>query len=103
MQAENALRDVSETYHLTADGATNWCEFAREIVALGQIHRLLLNKVATISATTTAAYGAPAPRPANSRLDNSKLARMFGIRIPNWRVSAAQFIAGLGGRASIDD
>ncbi|MBI2798775.1 MAG: dTDP-4-dehydrorhamnose reductase [Gammaproteobacteria bacterium] len=95
-QRTNWLSEVSGTYHLTADGATNWFEFAREIIALGQRHRLLSNKVATIRATTTAAYGAPAPRPANSYLDNEKLARTFGIRIPNWRVSAAQFIAGLG-------
>ena len=95
-QRTNWLSEVSGTYHLTANGATNWFEFAREIIALGQSHGLLSNKVATLTPTTTAAYAAPAPRPANSHLDSEKLARTFGIRIPNWRVSAAQFIARLG-------
>jgi dTDP-4-dehydrorhamnose reductase len=35
----------------------------------------------------TADYPTPARRPANSRLDNSKLARTHGIALPHWRAS----------------
>ena len=36
-------------------------------------------------AITTADYPTPARRPANSQLDCSKAARVFGIRLPHWR------------------
>jgi dTDP-4-dehydrorhamnose reductase len=33
-------------------------------------------------------YPTPAKRPANSRLDNSKLKAHFGVGLPDWRASA---------------
>jgi len=34
-------------------------------------------------------YPTPAPRPANSRLDNEKLRRVYGLELPDWRKSLA--------------
>jgi dTDP-4-dehydrorhamnose reductase len=38
---------------------------------------------------TTADYPAAARRPANCRLDNGKLRRVYGLALPEWRASLA--------------
>jgi len=43
--------------------------------------------VPALDAITTAQYPTAARRPANSRLDCSKAARVFGLRLPPWRSS----------------
>ena len=60
-------------YHMSASGSTTWCGFAREIVRKEVI------------AISTEEYPAPARRPRNSVLDNSKLQRAFGIQLPSWQ------------------
>ena len=44
---------------------------------------------------TTAEYPRPAPRPANSRLDNAKLQHAYGLELPEWRTSLAECCARL--------
>lgn len=65
-------------YHLTCGGETSWYGFAVAIAELSQ-HTTRLTPI------SSAEYPTPARRPANSRLDNSKLARVFGLRLPHWR------------------
>jgi dTDP-4-dehydrorhamnose reductase len=43
--------------------------------------------VPRLDAISTAEYAAPAPRPANSRLDCAKIAHDFGIQLPPWHRS----------------
>jgi dTDP-4-dehydrorhamnose reductase len=71
--------DSSKTglYHMTAGGATTWCRFAREIFRAK-------NLPVSVSGISTAEYPAPAPRPRNSVLDNSKLGNRLGIQLPQW-------------------
>jgi dTDP-4-dehydrorhamnose reductase len=71
-------------YHLTAAGETTWYGFAAAIFA-GWASRG--KQVPLLEAITTADYPTPARRPANSRLDCSKAARVFGIRLPPWQQS----------------
>ena len=68
---------VAGVYNLTAGGATSWYGFAREILRLLEIE-------ATIEPISTEAFAAPAPRPRYSVLDNTKVARTFGVRLPSW-------------------
>lgn len=68
----------SGTYHLAAQGQTNWCDFARAIVA----HDGLREKVEVVP-ITTAEYPLPAKRPANSVLSCDKFIRLFGA-LPAW-------------------
>ncbi len=75
----NKLREVSGVYHLTCGGRTTWCGFTRAIV-----EALHLDNPPTVTAITTADYPTPARRPQNSVLDNSKLERTFGVRLPDW-------------------
>lgn len=67
------------TYHLTCAGETSWYGFASAIAELTP-----LENRPRLTPIPTSSYPAPARRPANSRLDNGKLARTFGIRLPHW-------------------
>lgn len=66
------------TYHLTCSGATSWYGFAAAIAELGA-HTTRLTPIPSTD------YPTPARRPANSRLDNGKLERVFGLKLPDWR------------------
>lgn len=77
----------NEIFHLAAARPVSWCEFARTIVELagakpGFDLRL---KPEAIRAITTAEYPTPARRPANSRLDCTRLEREFGLQMPDWQ------------------
>lgn len=67
-------------YHLTCGGATSWHGFAEAI-------RDLSGADCRVIPVTTADYPLPAPRPADSRLDNFKLEAAFGVRLPDWHDS----------------
>ena len=77
-------RDTGGIYHLAAEGETTWYGFAGAIFA-GWTRRG--RRVPALEAITTAQYPTAARRPANSRLDCSKIARVFGLRLPPWRSS----------------
>lgn len=81
-------------YHAAGSGETTWCGFAREIFARSGEHG---GPVAKVGAITTDQYPTPARRPANSRLDTSKLARTFDVRLPDWRDATARCIVRLVG------
>ncbi len=66
------------TYHLTNAGETSWHGFATAIAELG-------GYATRLTPIPSSDYPTPARRPANSRLDNGKLARAFGLRLPDWR------------------
>ena len=83
MQDGNHPRGI---YHVTATGDVTWFGFAQDIMRLAAEHGQRAVPVAPI---TTADYPTPAKRPANSRLDCSKLARDFGLRLPYWKDSLA--------------
>jgi dTDP-4-dehydrorhamnose reductase len=70
------------TYHLTCGGETSWYGFAAAIAELGG-YPTRLNPIPSSD------YPTPARRPTNSRLDNAKLARVFGLRLPHWREALA--------------
>jgi dTDP-4-dehydrorhamnose reductase len=74
-------------YHLAAARPVSWCEFAKTIVGLaGQAPGFDLRlRPEAIHPITTAGYPTPARRPANSRLDCSKLESDFGLQMPDWQ------------------
>lgn len=73
-------------YHVVAGGETNWCEYARfiiaEAIAAGKSLRVPPEAVAAIG---TAGYPTPAMRPANSRLDTQKFRDTFCLVLPHWQ------------------
>jgi dTDP-4-dehydrorhamnose reductase len=74
----------SGLYHLVNDGETSWHGFAEEIFSEARAHGREL-KVQQVEPIPSGAYPTPATRPLNSRLDCSKLAETFGLRLPDWR------------------
>ncbi len=91
LKAEAAphLRGV---FHLTAQGEATWAEYAEAIFALS---RAKGGPFARVKAVPTSAYPTPARRPANSRLDTTKIAREHGVSLPSWREALAVCMARL--------
>jgi dTDP-4-dehydrorhamnose reductase len=75
------------TYHLAAGGGTTWHGFAQAIV-----DAMPLKKCSLVQPISTAEYPLPARRPARSALDCSKLERVFGVRLPDWKASLLQVV-----------
>lgn len=74
--------------HLVAGGRTSWHGFAEAIFA--QAHaRGMLDRVPQVEAITTREYPTPAPRPAWSVLDSSRLVAEYGLDLPDWRQALA--------------
>lgn len=82
-------------YHAAGTGATSWCGLAEEVFASSAARG---GAAASIRPVGTAAYPTPARRPANSRLDCSKLERTFGITLPRWEAGVHACVARLLGR-----
>jgi dTDP-4-dehydrorhamnose reductase len=76
----------SGVYHLVASGETSWHGFARAIID-GAVSRGRPLKLAAdaVGAITTSEYPLPARRPANSRLDTSRLRQTFDLVLPSWQ------------------
>ncbi|MDO8331650.1 MAG: dTDP-4-dehydrorhamnose reductase [Fluviicoccus sp.] len=86
LQARRDGRGGRGIYHLTGSGAMSWCGFAELILARARELGLTVQaeRVVPIS---SAEFPTPARRPANSRLDNARIARDFGIVLPDAAVS----------------
>lgn len=87
---------LSDIYHLAASGETSWYEYARFVIEaaeqFGKSYKVSSSQVQPIS---TAEYPTQAMRPANSRLDISKLENVFGITLPHWQMHASRLVAEL--------
>jgi dTDP-4-dehydrorhamnose reductase len=81
-------RDVS-LYHITASGAVSWFGFAQAILEIMKAMLPELN-VPRLIPIASGDYPSPARRPANSRLDNSRLTATFGIVSAPWDVMLRQ-------------
>ncbi|WP_273403679.1 dTDP-4-dehydrorhamnose reductase [Actinobacillus porcinus] len=71
-------------YHFTGKPYVSWYEFAKAIFAEAELQKLL-EKQPHLKAITTAEYPTPAKRPANSRLDLTKINQTFGIEPSDWQ------------------
>ena len=76
-------------FHAAGGGWTTWHGLAEAVFEDAARYG---RRVPVVEAVTTADYPTPAHRPANSRLDCSKLARVFGQRLPDWRGSVTRTV-----------
>jgi dTDP-4-dehydrorhamnose reductase len=76
-------------FHAAGAGWTTWHGLASAAFADAARHGAPVPRVDPI---TTADWPTPAKRPADSRLDCTKLAAVFGVRLPEWRPSLARTI-----------
>jgi dTDP-4-dehydrorhamnose reductase len=73
-------------YHLVAGGETNWHAYASFVIETARrAGKPIRVSPENIKAITTAEYPLPAPRPANSRLDTSRLRKAFNLNLPDWQ------------------
>jgi dTDP-4-dehydrorhamnose reductase len=86
----HALSDasISGTFHMSAQGSTTWYGFACAIFRQ-------LGIDADVRPIPSSQYAMPARRPRNSMLDNTKLERVFGVRLPLWDTGMRQVLATL--------
>lgn len=84
--------DFWGVYHLAGTGDTNWSGFASHILATSRRHG---GPYAEINDITTADYPTKALRPANSRLDTSKLHGIFGWVSRPWQDATDVVVARL--------
>jgi dTDP-4-dehydrorhamnose reductase len=70
------------TYHLAAQGETSWFGFAQ---AIGEQLKARGLPCAELLPIPSSEYPTPARRPANSRLDCSRLAREWDVHLPHWQ------------------
>ncbi len=75
----------SGTYHLTSVGQTSWHGFAKSLLELDPDKAS--HQLETLGAINTEQYPTPAKRPKYSVLSNDKLARQFGLQLPDWHDS----------------
>ena len=84
---ENGRNDVYGIFHATNAGVTSWHGFAQKIFELAKAEQVDLTPIPTDS------YPTPAPRPAYSVLDGSRLNRVVGVKMPVWQDALARCIA----------
>jgi dTDP-4-dehydrorhamnose reductase len=75
--------------HLACGGETSWHGFAVAIVE-GLRARGINLRVERIVPVASAEYSTRARRPRNSRLDQGRLAEVFGIALPGWQNALAR-------------
>lgn len=81
------------TYHLVAGGETNWCDYARHVIARAVEAGLPIKaRPESIKPITTNEYPTPAKRPANSRLDTLCFRETFGLELSHWQIGLDHFL-----------
>jgi len=72
-------------YHLAAGGFTNWHAYAsfavQEALRAGAALKVTPDRIAAVDSSQ---FKTAAARPANSRMDTSKLRSTFGLALPHW-------------------
>ena len=87
-----ALADLVEgnrtgIYHVAGGGVGTWCELAREALSVRGL-------AVPVRETTSAAFGADAPRPAYSVLDLDAAERALGRKMRPWRDALRCYLSG---------
>lgn len=80
-------------YHLAAAGETSWHGYATTVLRYAERKGIALKvRPDDVAAIAAGEYPLPAPRPANSRLDTSKLRSTFDIHLPDWQQGVAHLL-----------
>ncbi len=77
----------SGIFHFAGAPATTWAGFADAI-----FDAATLPNRPTVTPIATADYPTPARRPGNSILDCSRIARVYGIAQPDWRIGLSDVL-----------
>ena len=72
-------------FHATCEGSCSWAEFAREVFRLA-------GKTTQVEAITTEEFGAPAPRPAYTVLENRMFKLTTDFMFADWHDAIAEYM-----------
>ena len=99
-----AHKRLAGLYHLSAAGASNWYEYACFAIEAARLlgAPLQVSGISAIKPISGQDYPSRALRPANSRLDSSKLMQAFCLRMPDWKIGVARTVRELV-EASVDN
>lgn len=96
LMAEKAVNTPAEVkwgvYHFAGEPHVNWHQFAAAIFDKA-VAAKLLEKAPLLNPLSTEQYPTPAKRPANSRLDCSKIKAEFGIHPSDWQTALDKIAA----------
>jgi len=90
--AYDSSAELRGTFHMTARGEANWADFAEAIFAASAAHG---GPCARVKRITTAEYPTLATRPINSRLECARIAKVHGVKLPEWSASLEKVVARL--------
>lgn len=80
---------LAGVYHFSGAPDVSWADFAREIFAQAGLS-------CEVEDILSSGYPTPALRPMNSRLDNGRFERAFGLARPDWRIGLKDILHDLG-------
>ncbi|MFM2357021.1 MAG: hypothetical protein RLZZ528_2757, partial [Pseudomonadota bacterium] len=91
--AFRAGRGQSGIFHFAGAPSVTWADFAEAVFATADLPRTpVVNRI------TTADFPTPARRPANSRLDCTRIRAVYGIDQPDWRADLTRVVKELQSR-----
>lgn len=89
---ESGAPPIWGCYHAAGSGSTSWCGLARAVFS---VSGRLGGPTAAIRPIATRDYPTAATRPANSRLDSTRLATVLGVALPDWRLGVEDCVTRL--------
>ncbi len=95
--AADAPPEAWGTFHFATTPTVSWHGFAQAIVGEAVAAGLLRHPPA-VRPIASAEWPTPAPRPRNSRLDASKLQRVYGIAPPEWHRHLVDYLGFLAAK-----
>lgn len=99
LQIAERIEDASwGTFHFAGQPATTWHGFAEAVLEEARRHGPVRSE--RVEPIPTSAYPTAARRPADTRLDCSKLAAGWGIGAPDWRPALRAVVSSLVTRSS---
>lgn len=92
LRAEAGDRNALGIFHYSGAGDASWADFADAIFAAASRFGV---RTARVKRITAAEYPTPARRPANSRLDTTKIEQRLGVIPRDWREGGEQCLRDL--------
>ena len=81
-------------YHLAACGETTWNGYAKHVIAQAKMTQLAIKIIAEeVARVPASSFPTPAQRPHNSRLDSTRLQRVFALKLPDWQQGVDRMLA----------
>jgi dTDP-4-dehydrorhamnose reductase len=93
IRATSKQTELYGLYHLVAGGETSWHGYASFVLDYARRAGILLKTSQdAIKAVPTSEFKTAAKRPLNSRLDCSKLEKVFNLKLPHWQFGVERML-----------